>query len=552
MKIDSTAKTSPSDSGNFERNSEPADFIERVSANQRKLTSDLKSHYDFIVCGSGSSGSVVARRLAENPKVSVLLLEAGSNDDVPSVMDADQWFTNLGTERDWGFQAQPNPGVNARTLPMSMGKVLGGGSSINVMYWARGHQNDWNYFADEAGDAAWNYESVLNIYRSIEDWHGEPDPQYRGTGGPMFIQPSLPTSPIARAMFEGALSLGIPTFENRNGRMMQDDGGCSLIERAIRDGRRLSVFRSYTFPYMDRPNLTVLTQAMVTRVIIESKRATGVEIAYDGKVLRIDAGFEVVLSLGAMNTPKILMLSGIGDQAELQRLGIPLVQHLPGVGQNFQDHLLLLGCVWEHQQPEAVARREQAVLIWKSNSSLDTPDMVCVQGEGAFVSVETAKFNPPPNSWTIAPGIFRPKSRGHIRLAGANPSDPVEIEANFLSDPDDLKAMITSVELCRDLANSTSLRPFVKREVIPGGMKGKALENFVRDSVGTYWHQTCTAKMGRDSMSVVDGNLKVYGIDNLRIADGSIMPRVTTGNTMAPCIVIGERAGEIMKIAHQL
>jgi choline dehydrogenase len=538
-------------SSNNEKQS-AVDFVERVRVNQQKLRSNLKSHYDFIVCGSGSSGSVVARRLAENPDVSVLLLEAGGDDDVPSVMDADQWFTNLGTERDWGFQAQPNPGVNGRALSMSMGKVLGGGSSINVMYWARGHKNDWNYFADEAGDAAWNYESVLNIYRRIEDWHGEPDPKYRGAGGPIFVQPSLPTSPIARAMFEGALSLGIPTFENRNGRMMEGDGGCSLVERAIRDGRRLSVFRSYTFPYMDRPNLTVLTQAMVTRLIIEGKRTTGVEIANDGKVVRVGAGFEVVLSLGAINTPKVLMLSGIGDQAELQRLGIPVVQHLSGVGQNFQDHLLLLGCVWEHQQPEPVARREQAVLLWKSDFSLDTPDMLCVQGESAFVSPETAKFNPPANSWSIAPGIVRPKSRGHIRLTGADPHDPVEIEANFLGDPDDLKAMIRSVEFCRELVNSASLHPFVKREVIPGGIKGKALESFVRDSVGTYWHQTCTAKMGRDSMSVVDAQLKVYGIENLRIADGSIMPRVTTGNTMAPCIIIGERAAEVLRNEHKL
>jgi choline dehydrogenase len=528
------------------------DFAERARVNQQELRSNLKSHYDFIVCGSGSSGSVVARRLAENPEVSVLLLEAGGNDDVPSVMDIDQWFTNLGTERDWGFQARSNPGVNGRALPMSMGKVLGGGSSINVMYWARGHKNDWNYFADEAGDAAWNYESVLKIYRRIEDWHGEPDPKYRGTGGPMFVQPSLPTSPMGRAMFEGSLSLGIPTFENRNGRMMESDGGCSLVERGIRDGRRLSVFRSYTFPYLDRPNLTVLTQAMLTRLIIESKRTTGVEIVYDGKVLRIGAEFEVVLSLGAINTPKVLMLSGIGDHAELQRHGIPLVQHLPGVGQNFQDHVLLLSCVWEHQQPEPVAQGEQAVLLWKSNSSMDTPDMLCVHCEGAFVSAETAKFNPPANSCSMVPGIVHPKSRGHIRLTGADPHDPVEIEANFLGDPDDLKTMIRSVELCRELVNSAPLRPFVKREAIPGGMKGKALEDFVRDSVGTYWHQTCTAKMGRDSMSVVDAQLKVYGIENLRVADGSIMPRVTTGNTMAPCIIIGERAAEVLRNEHRL
>src|SRR6267154_3557229 len=488
--------------------SQGADFAERVRRNQQRLGAELRPQYDFIVCGSGSSGSVVARRLAENPDVSVLLLEAGGDDDVPSVMDADQWFTNLGTERDWGFQAQPNPGVNGRVLSLSMGKVLGGGSSINVMYWARGHKNDWNYFADEAGDAAWNYDSVLNIYRRIEDWHGEPDPKYRGTGGPMFVQPLLPTSPMGRAMFEGALSLGISTFENRNGRMMEGDGGCSLVERGIRDGRRLSVFRSYTFPYMDRPNLTVLTQAMVTRLIIADKRTTGVEIAYDGKVLRVGAGFEVVLSLGAINTPKVLMLSGIGDRAELQRLGIPLVQHLPGVGQNFQDHFGI-GCVWEYQQLLAPRNNgAEATFFWKSNPGLDTPDLQTCQIEVPVCSAETgAKFNPPPASWTMYGSVVRPKRRGQIRLTGPNPDDPIQMESNPLSHPDHLPAAVACVDLCRALRNSAALRSFTKREVMPGNLRGTALEDFIRDAASTYHHQTCTAKMGRDSMSVVDGQL---------------------------------------------
>ena len=309
-----------------------ADFRERVRANQQKLRSDLKSQYDFIVCGSGSSGSVVARRLAENPDVTVLLLEAGGDDDVPSVTQANRWFENLGSERDWKFIGQPNPHLNGRAIPLSMGKVLGGGSSINVMAWARGHKHDWDFFASESGDSAWNYESVLNIYRRIEDWHGAPDPQYRGTGGPVFVQPAPDPSPIAPAMVEGARSVGIPTFENHNGRMMEDGGGASIIDLRARDGKRLSVFRTYVFPYMDRPNLTVLTHALVNRVILDKKRATGVEIEYDGKTQRINAGSEVILSLGAMHTPKVLMLSGIGDQAELQRLRIPVVQHLPGVG----------------------------------------------------------------------------------------------------------------------------------------------------------------------------------------------------------------------------
>jgi choline dehydrogenase len=529
------------------------DFTERVRVNQAKLTSELKSHYDFIICGSGSSGSVVARRLAENPDISVLLLEAGGSDDVPGVMEAGQWPSNLGSDRDWAFQAQPNPHLNGRSIPMNMGKVLGGGSSINVMAWSRGHKNDWDYFASEAGDPRWNYESVLNIYRRIEDWHGAPDPKYRGTGGPVFVQPAPDPSAVAPAMLEGARSVGIATFENQNGRMMEGAGGCSILDVRLREGKRQSVFRSYTFPYMDRPNLTVLTHALVTQIIFEGKRATGVECIYNGKPNRISAGNEVVLSLGAIHTPKVLMQSGIGDESELQRLGISLVQHLPGVGQNFQDHPGI-GCVWEYQKPFTARNSTgEATFFWKSDPNLDTPDIqTCQAGIPIAAAEMLAKYNVPAGSWTMFPGIVRPKSRGRIRLTGPNPMDPVHIETNMMSHPDDLKAAIASVQLCREIGNSAALRPFAKREVMPGNLKGAELENFIRDSVVTYWHQTCTAKMGRDSMSVVDSNLKVYGIENLRIADGSIMPRVATGNTMAPCVIIGERAGEILKADHNL
>ena len=248
-------------------NSSASEFRRSVEKNQSNLRSALRPGYDFIVCGSGSSGSVVARRLAENPNVNVLLLEAGGSDDVPDVMEAGRWPLNIGSERDWNFQGQPNPLVNGRSIPFSMGKVLGGGSSTNVMVWARGHRNDWNFFASEAGDQAWSYDSVLDICRGMEDWHGVPDPKYRGTGGPVFVQPALDPNPLAPATIEGTRSVGIPTFENPNGRMMEGDGGASITDVRARDGKRESVFRSYTFPYMDRPNLTVLTHALVSRWI---------------------------------------------------------------------------------------------------------------------------------------------------------------------------------------------------------------------------------------------------------------------------------------------
>jgi choline dehydrogenase len=491
--------------------------------------------------------------LAENPNVNVLLLEAGGSDDLPDVMESVQWPTNLGSERDWGFVGQPNPLVNGRSIPFNMGKVLGGGSSINGMAYSRGHKNDWDFFASESGDPAWSYESVRNIFLRIEDWHGAPDPRYRGTGGPLYVQPAPNPNPVFRAILEATRGLGIPTFENPNGRMQEVESGAAIQDIRARDGKRQSVFRSYTFPYMDRKNLTVLTGATVTRIVLEGKRAIGVDITYSGKTQHISAGLEVVLSLGAINTPKVLMQSGIGDQAELQRLGIPLVQHLPGVGLNFQDHVAI-SSIWESNQTLAPSNTTNGTVCFtKSESSLETDLQVLPAEVPLPSSAETAaEYNPPPNSWTLFGVVVRPKSVGRLRLTGPSPLDPILIEANTLSHPDDMKAAIAAVELCRDIGNSGALRPFSKREVMPRNLKGSELENFIRNAAGSCWHQTCTAKMGRDEMSVVDANLKVYGIDNLRIADASVMPRVTTGNTMVPCVIIGERAAEVAKATHNV
>lgn len=533
--------------------SEDVEFSERVRSNQQRLRSQLQSHYDFIVCGSGSSGSVVARRLAENPDVKVLLLEAGGTDDVPQVMEANQWPLNLGSERDWSFQSKPSPSLNGRAVHLAMGKVLGGGSSINVMVWARGHKSDWDYFAAEANDPAWSYDSVLNIYRRIEDWNGRPDPGYRGSGGPVFVEPAPDPNPVAPAMLDAARSVGIPTFENQNGRMMEGDGGASIIDVRAKDGRRQSVFRSYVYPMLDRENLTVLTGALVLHLDIEAGRATGVTVSLDGAVTKFAATKEIVLSLGAIHTPKLLMQSGIGDELELQRHGIPVLQHAPGVGKNFQDHIAF-DCIWEYLVPLSPRNTmAEATFFWKSDSSVPTPDIQACLAEVPKTTPENAaRYDVPQHGWTLFGGLMRPKSRGKLSLTGPNPTDPVEIEANFLSHPDDFKAAIACVELCREVGNAAPLRAFSKREVMPGRLKGTAMEDFVRAAATTYWHETCTAKMGTDEMSVVNGRLQVYGIQNLRIADGSIMPRVTTGNTMAPCVIIGERAAEELSKDHGL
>ena len=334
---------------------------------------------------------------------------------------------------------------------------------------------------------------------------------------------------------------------------MEGGGGAAIRDQLVRQGKRQSVFRSYTFPVMDRPNLTVLTHALVTRLTFEGTRATGVEMLYDGQTHRVGAGLEVVLSLGAIQTPKVLMQSGIGDQAELQRFGIPVVQHLPGVGQNFQDHVAV-DCVWEYQQPLPPRNgMGAAVFFWKSAPGLDAPDLQTSQAEIPLSSAENAaRFGLPSSGWTLRGTVVRPKSRGRLRLTGPDPLDPVEIEANFLSHPDDLTAMRACVDLCREIGNSAALRPYTKREVMPGKLKGAALDDFIREAAMTYSHETCTAKMGRDPLSVVDGQLNVYGVTHVRVADGSILPRVTTGNTMAPCVIIGERAAEILRGEHRL
>ncbi|WP_426172820.1 GMC family oxidoreductase [Massilia sp. TWR1-2-2] len=522
-----------------------------IDANQSALASNLLTQYDYIVCGAGSSGCVVASRLSENPDVKVLLIEAGGSDQVASIQDPGIWFTNLGTEREWGDKSLPQRHLNNRQLSLAMGKAVGGGSSINVMAYVRGHKNDFEYWATEAGDPSWNCQHVLAIYKRIENWQGAPDPCYRGRGGNVWVQPAHNPNPIAPAMMKAAASVGIPSFADHNGAMMEGPGGCSIANTSIKDGRRLNMAAHYLHPVMDRPNLTVLTQAEVQKVTLAGKRATGVEFLWQGKLRKIGAAKEVVLSTGALNSPKLLMLSGIGDEASLKRAGIRAVHHLPGVGQNFMDHILLGGCIWEYNTPQAPRNNfAEATFFWKSDSRLDTPDLQPFQIEIPYTSEVTGKqFAIPPAAWSIAPGLVRPASRGFVALQSSDPRDRLKIQANFLSEPADMRARVRAVELCREIGNAPEMREFAKREVMPGPLKGKEMENFIRNAAMTYWHQTGTCKMGRDRMAVVDNKLRVRGITGLRVADGSVMPRVTTGNTMAPCMIIGERMAEILKHA---
>lgn len=532
--------------------SDHPDFAARVAANQAERTANLKSTYDFIVCGAGSAGSVLARRLAENPAVQVLLIEAGGGDERASVMEPAAWPTNLGGDTDWGFVAEPNPELNGRAMPMSMGKVCGGGSSINVMVWARGHRSDWDHFAEESGDSSWGYDAVLGIYRELENWQGAPDPLRRGTGGPVYVQPAPDPGPAAHAMVDAAQELGIPTYASPNGEMMESPGGCAISDVLIRDGKRHSIFRAFTYPYLDRPNLTLLTDTLVNRVMIQGGRAIGVEAVRNGALHRFGAAHEVILCLGAIQTPTVLMRSGVGEEAELRAHDIKVAQSLPGVGANLQDHVSF-GCIWEYKEPIAPRNSgSEATLYWKSEAALTEPDLLFCQVEFPVPSPETAGRGVPEHGWTMFAGLAHPKSRGRVRLASADPTIAPRIELNTFSHPDDLKTALACVELCRDLGNTQAFAPLVTREAMPGPLNKADMEQYVRDAAVTYWHQTCSAKMGRDAMSVVDASLRVYGVEGLRVADGSIMPKVATGNTMAPCVIIGEKASRYIRADHGL
>ena len=527
-----------------------ADELDDARKAQARRLASLRHSYDYVVVGAGSAGCTLVGTLAKRePSAQILLIEAGDWDTNPAVLDPRLWFTNLGTERDWNDVSIPSPSVNNHPIPEHTGRVVGGGSSINATIWARPFKADLDNWAEKAGDQRWGYRHGLKLFKSVENWQGTPNPAFRGTGGPVWVQPSADPLPLAAAAIEGFREVGLPVVDDLNGEREVTGNGFGYMNQIIKNGRRQSMARDFLYPVLTRSNVTVLVNTQVNRVLFKRDRAVGVECVRDGRVVTFGAKREVILSAGGFNTPKILMLSGIGDRHELRAFGIPVRVHAPEVGRNVQDHILHGGCLFE--APEPFVYRNSAANVsgyLKSDPSLELPDISLVQIELPYAS-ETiaAQFPAPPNTWALCGGLVAPRSRGTVKLRSANPADRPIVDMQFLSHPFDVAALERSIELAREVAASSAMKPFVVREVAPGRtLKGEELANFVRDGTTTYFHSSGACRMGKDDRAVVDSRLRVNGVDNLRVADSTIMPRIVAVPTMPACVFIGLRMAEIL------
>lgn len=498
--------------------------------------------FDVIVCGAGSGGSTVAGRLAEDASLSVLLLEAGPDDQRDSVLDPQLWVTNLGSDMTWNFVAEPSEELGGRAVPYFMGRGLGGGGSVNVTVWARGHRADWDSYARTTADEAWDYEHILNVYRRVEAYRGQSDPRRRGTEGPMWIEQLSSAHPFLAAVERAANNAGIPSVNSLNGEVMEQDSGTAFRDADVHDGRRQSPYRSYVYPKREQPNVTVLTGATVSRVLFDDRRARGVLLT-DGR--SFTANKQVILSLGAVNTPAVLLRSGIGDRQELQRLGISVVQHLPGVGRNLHDHVMV-PLIWQAADGADLPAPLVAVngIYW----NLDDPHghAVALYVDALAVPSETSaeRRTIPDRAVTFLTGI-RLRSRGRVTLTSdADDAAPV-IEHGYYTDPKDLPEVAEILRTATKIGDSDELRPFLSRRAFPDAdADDAAFLDYIREATSTFWHQSGTAAMGNDEASVVDSRLRVHGVDALRIADTSILPHVTVANTMAPAVVIGEQCAQ--------
>jgi choline dehydrogenase len=480
----------------------------------------LKPSYDYIVVGPAGIG-------------------------VAEIDDPKLWVPLGRGAYDWGYDYAPTPRINGRTIGIPRGRVLGGSTAINAMMWYRGHPRDYDAW-EAAGAKGWSFADCLPYFRRCEDWQGGAS-AWRGAGGPLRIEREAELHPVAQALIDGAAELGIPVIDDPNG---PDNEGAAPANFNIAAGRRWSAALGYLWPILDNPRLTILTESLAVGLTVENASCTAVRHLVGGVERQTGADEEIVLALGAIDTPRLLVLSGIGDPAEMTRLGIPPVHALPGVGRNLQDHPLAQACVFRAKRPlgPVTGNGGGSMVNWRSQPDLPQADLHAfpVQGNSAEPAIR-ARYDISGNVFSFGAGLMRSKSVGYIKLLEARPGGALEIQPNFLAEPEDLEAMVTAVETVIEMAAARANAHLFDGFAAPDRRLSKQETiGFIRDACSTFFHTCGSCRMGEDELAVVDSRLALRGIDGLRVADASVIPIIPTCNTHAPATMIGERAADFI------